>query len=176
MNFLQVYNKLEIPRTFTSCSGTFTFCMTTRPILTSSQSTQWKVPTHKKCFQSFPNEACIFSSYFSACFNIVQCLLQDFLGSDLFTESWKKEHFKTLLILELSWIFICMLYSLSIACKSRYCTCISWKRPVSARISVPRRPVPVWNLSGWAFCANFSLDCHFLCFQYFPSQFTACHS
>ena len=105
VNFLQVYNKLQVSRLFTGFSGTFTFlCVTTRPLLRSSQSTQWKV----QLTRSISRVSYIFSSHFPACFQIVQCFLQDFLGSDLFTESWEKKHFRTLLILELVWIFICM--------------------------------------------------------------------
>ena len=80
------------------------------------------------------------------------------------------EHFRTLLILELPWIFIYMLYSLSTACKSTVYV-FSWKRPVIVRIRVPRRPVPVWNLPSWAFCTQLPSDCHFLCFQFFQASF-----
>ena len=135
VNFLQVYNKLEVSRTFTSFSGTFTFCMTARAILGSSQSTQLKVQLTRRYYQSFLH----FSSYFPTCFKIVQCFLQDFLGKDLFPESQEKKHFRTLLILEYMWIFISMFYSLSTACKSKYCMCIAWKRPVSARIKSPKK-------------------------------------
>ena len=63
-----------------------------------------------------------------------------------------------------------MLYSLSTACRSKYCTCISRKRPVSARIRVQWRPVPVWNLPPWALCAKLSSDCPFLCFHFFQGS------
>ena len=42
---------------------------------------------------------------------------------------------------------------------------MSLKRPVSSRFRVPRRPVPVWNLSDLGFCAHLPSDCNFLCFQ-----------
>ena len=58
-----------------------------------------------------------------------------------------------------------MLYSFSTACQSKYCICNSWKRSVRARFWVQRRPVPVWNLSSWAFCTNLPLDCQFLYFH-----------
>ena len=126
--------------------------MTARPVLGSSQSTQWKV----ELTRSVSRVSCIFSSSFPACYRIVQCFLQDSLGIGLFTESQEKEHFRTSPILELVLIFIYMLYSWSTACKSKYYTCISWKRPVGERFRVPRRLVPVWNVACWAFCAN----CH----------------
>ena len=144
-------------------------CVTARPVMRSSQWTQWK----GQLTRSVSKVSCIFSSYFPACFKIVQCFLHDSIRSDLFTESWEKEHVKALLILELAWIFIYMLYGLTTACQSKCCTCISQKRSVSARIRVPRRPVPTWNLPSWAsFCAN----CHQIaisCVSSFPSQFTA---
>ena len=132
----------------------------------SCQSTQWKVQLKR----SVSRVSCSLSSYFPACFKIVQCFLQDFLWSDLFTESQEKKHFRTLLILQLAWIFIYMLCCLSTACKSKYCTCISWKRPVSARIRVPKRSLPVWNLPSPAFCTNLPSDCNFLCFQFFQAN------
>ena len=136
--------------------------MTTRPLL-------GVLKQHSEKFNSqevFPEFHAFFSSNFPACFKIVHCYLQDSLGIGLFTESQEKDHFTTLLILELGWIFIYMLYHLSTTCKSKYCTCIYWKRPVSARFRVPRRPVPVWNLPSWVFCAKLPSDCHILCFQF----------
>ena len=153
-----IYN-LQQARSFQN----FYFFVTARPVLRSSQSTQWKV----QLTRSVSRVSCIFSSSFPANFKIVQCLLQDFLASDLFTESHEKKHFRMLLILELPWISIYMLYSLSTACKSKYCICISWGRPVGTRIRVPRRPVPVWNLPSWEFCTKLPSDSHFLCFQFF---------
>ena len=76
-----------------------------------------KSPTHKRCFQSFLH----FPSFLLACFQIGQYFLQYVLGSDLFSESQEKKHFRTLLILALMQIFIYMLYHLSTACKIRYC-------------------------------------------------------
>ena len=40
--------------------------------------------------------SCIFSSYFPACYKIVQCFLQFTLRFGLFTESWEEEHFQNL--------------------------------------------------------------------------------
>ena len=39
------------------------------------------------------------------------------------------------------------------------------RSPVCARNRVPGRPVPVWNVSSWAFSVNLPSDWHFLCFQ-----------
>ena len=126
-----------------------------------------KSSTNKRCFQSFLH----FSSYSPACYKIVQCFLQVTLAFGLFTESQVEEHFRTLLILELLWIFNYMLYTLSTACQSKYRICISWKRPVRARFTFPRRPVPVCPVE------HSVQNCHQIaisCVSSYPSQFTAC--
>ena len=153
VNFLQVYNKLEVSRTFYKFSRNFYLFATAKPVLRSSQSTQWKVQLKR----SVSRVSCIFFKLFHSLFKDCVVFSTFSLRFGLFTESWEEKHFKTLLILELLWIFNHMLYSLSAACGSKYSICISWKRPGSARFRVPRRQVPVWYLPGWAFCTKLAI-------------------
>ena len=89
-----------------------------------------------------------------------------YLGFGLFTgprRCWTFQNFAYFrIIIDIQFI----LYSLYTACWSKYCIYIFWKRPGSARYRVPRRPLPVWNLSVWAFCTNLPSDCYFPCFQF----------
>ena len=109
------------PELFTHFPGTFTF-------FAQLLDQYWEVLnqlSEKFNSQKVFSVSYIFACYFPACYKIVQCFLQDSLGFGLLTESPEKEHFRTLFILELVQIFIYMFYSLSTACQSKYCTCIS---------------------------------------------------
>ena len=61
--------------------------MTTRPVFIQLSENF----NSQEVFLEFP---ALFSSFIPACFMIVQCFLQDFLESDLFTESPEKKHFR----------------------------------------------------------------------------------
>ena len=162
MNVLQVYNKLEVFRTFYKFSQELlSFCLTTRLVLRSSQSTQWKVQLTRSVSRVF----CIFK-WFPASYKIVQCFLQVTLRFGLFPESWEEEHFQKNCSY---WNY----HGYSIVC---FTVCLKLvevsivfvflrRGPVRARFRVPRRPVPFWNLPTRAFHINFPSDCHFLCFQ-----------
>ena len=118
--------------------------------------------THKKCFQSFLPFFKLFSSLFQDCA----------VFSTQF--SWKLPVYRVLregTFQNFAYFGISMdihLYALQLVYSlSKYCTCISWRRPVSARFKVPRRPVSVWTLSGWEFFTKLASDYyHFLCFQF----------
>ena len=122
-----------------------------------------KGSTNKKVFPEFP-----------AFFKLLPNLLQDcavfstssLSGFGLFTESLEGGTFQNFAYFGIiAWIFIYMFFSLSTTCQSKYCIWISWKRPVRARFRVPRRPVPVWHLPSWAFCAKCAIR---LPFPVFP--------
>ena len=53
VNFLQVYNKLAVFRTLYNFQDFLPFCVTTRPVLRSSQSTQWKVQHSRSVSRMF---------------------------------------------------------------------------------------------------------------------------
>ena len=64
VNFLQVYNRLEVSRTYTSFTS---FCMTAQTSIEKFSINSVKSLTHKKCFQSFMHFFKQFPSLFQDC-------------------------------------------------------------------------------------------------------------